>query len=76
MTQIFYAVKIEDIVSREYWEIVPAKSKVEAVREAAELWTKYGGRVSRIRRATDVEIERYRNMQTMTREEFFEYEGY
>lgn len=76
MTEVFYAVKIEDLVSKEFWDIVPAKSRGEAFEIAANVWSKYGGRVGKIRLATAAEIQDYHDLRTMTREEYIRHEKY
>lgn len=76
MAETYYAVKIEDLVSKEFWDIIPAKSRKEAFEIAADTWARHGGRPSKIRLATAEEIRKCAEWHTMTREEHLWHEKY
>ena len=76
MAETYYAVKIEDLVTREFWDIIPAASKGEAFEIAANTWAKHGGRASKVRLATEDETRNYIEWRTMTREEHLRHEEY
>lgn len=76
MAETYYAVKIEDLVSKEFWDVIPAKSRGEAFEIATNVWSRHGGRPSKIRLATAEEIRNYTEWRTMTREEHLRHEEY
>lgn len=59
MKKLFYAVKVEDLMTREYWEIVEARDEQDARAQVCDMYARFGGRAADVRPATLAEIEDY-----------------
>lgn len=59
MKNMFYAVKVEDLMTREYWEIVEAQDEQDARAQVNDMYARHGGRAAEVRPATLAEIEEY-----------------
>ena len=59
MKKIFYSVKVEDLMTREYWETVAAVDENDARKQVNNMYARHGGRAGEVRPATPIEIEIY-----------------
>lgn len=59
MKGMFYAVRVADLMTHEYWEVVEAKNEDDAREQVNDMYARFGGRAAKVQPATLAEIEEY-----------------
>jgi hypothetical protein len=62
MVKQFYAVKVDNLMTRDYWDVVQAVDEDDAREQVNRTFSVFGGKAGAVRLATDFEVMEYRKL--------------